>query len=294
MAILSIAEKKPRLLHGLDEARSRRLQRLDQAFDDSHDRTVFGHLAVIPNSLLFKFVQMMAHDFRHHLSALYASSEFLSMQCRDPLEGSDLLTDIRLAMDCMADQLESLLLFARTGHVFCPRPQSLTAVIEKTIQMVLPHADLYSVAIRSQLQSKIHGCVDEQRIGSAVFNLILNACQAAASRVPPGDREVIVALHDDGKDVFLRVTDNGPGVPPEMQNNLFRHFMWTGKNREMGLGLAIAKCVGQEHGGDVYLEMSSPGRTVFVLKIPKEHRHGMSDGRWTQFEAARRDKTQHC
>jgi signal transduction histidine kinase len=38
--------------------------------------------------------------------------------------------------------------------------------------------------------------------------------------------------------------------------------------RGLGLGLTIARCIAQEHGGDVYLEKSSPGKTVFALTLP--------------------------
>jgi signal transduction histidine kinase len=261
-------EKKLLSLCDIDEDWSRRVQRPDRDLVDHRGTTAIEHVATIPAARLLRFVRTMAHDFRHHLCALYASSEFLSMQCRDPSEGSDLLMDIRLAMDCITDQLESLLLFAKTGHAFCPRPQALAPLVEKAVRMIRPHADAYAVSIRCQIQTRAHGCVDEQRLGSAIFNLILNACQAAAAGALLGHREVVIALDNAGGNVFVRITDNGPGVPAEMRDNLFRHFMWTGKNRETGLGLAIAKCAAQEHGGDVYLELSHPGKTVFILKLP--------------------------
>ncbi len=234
---------------------------------DHGDRTDFQHPAVIPIDLLLRFVQTMAHDFRHHLCAVYAYSEFMSVQCDDPSEGSDFMADIRLAMDCMTDQLESLLLFAKTGHAFRPRRQSLARVIEQTVQMVRPHSEMHSVSVRSQIESDVLSYIDERRLGSAIFNLVLNACQAAVA--PLGRREVVIALQSDLRGALVRFTDNGPGVPCEMRDELFRPFTTVGKNRRIGLGLTIAKCVAQEHGGDVYLEQSHPGKTVFVLKLPK-------------------------
>ncbi len=250
-------------IHVLDES----LRSPGRSPADHRDRTELQHPTAIPIDRLLRFVQTMAHDFRHHLSAIYAYSEFMSVQCSDPSEGSDFMTDIRVAMDCMTDQLESLLLFAETGHGFRPRSQSLARVIEQAVQMAHPHSEMHSVSVRSQIESDALGCVDGNRLCSAIFNLILNACQAAAA--PLGHREVIIALHDDKRGTFVRITDNGPGVPCEMQDELFRPFTRAGKNRRVGLGLTIAKCVAQEHGGDVYLELSRPGKTVFVLKLPK-------------------------
>jgi signal transduction histidine kinase len=230
-------------------------------------RTALQHPGAIPVARLLRFAQMMAHDFRHHLSAVYAYSEFMSMQYPDPSEGADFLAEIRLAMDGMTDQLDSLLLFAESGDTFRPRRQSLVRVIDQAVQMARPHADVHSVSVRCLIHSEVFGWVDGSRLGSAIFNLILNACQAAAAL--PGHREVLIALHDDQENVFVRVTDNGPGVPGEIREDLFRPFMRAGKHSGKGLGLTIAKHVAQEHGGDVYLEVSHPGKTVFALKLPK-------------------------
>jgi signal transduction histidine kinase len=258
-------EPSPRI-HVLDESGTQTIQCPGRTPVDHRDRTDCQHPEPIPVARLLPFVQMMAHDFRHHLSAVYAFSEFMSVQCSDPVDGWEFMTDIRLAMDCMTDQLESLLLFAETGHVFRPRRQSLAPVIERAVQMVRPHSEMNSVSVRSQIESDTLGCVDCKRLCSAIFNLLLNACQAA---VPLDHREVVIALHDDQKNVFVRVTDNGPGVPDEIRKDLFRPFMQAGRKRRIGLGLSIAKYVAQEHGGDAYLELSRPGKTVFVLKLPK-------------------------
>jgi signal transduction histidine kinase len=269
MTTHATTEREPLLVHDLHESRSWSLRRPGTIRVDHYEGTAFQHSAAIPSPSLLRFVQMMVHDFRHHLSAVYANSEFLSAQCHDLSEASDLLAEIRLAMDCITDQLESLLLFAEVGRVFCPRRQPLARVIEQAVQMARPHSDALSVSILSQIQSDVRGCVDGQRLASAIFNLILNGCQAAADGAALGRREVVIALYDDGRDAFVRVTDNGPGVPSEMRGSLFQPFMRAGKYRGMGLGLAIAKCVAEEHGGEIYLELSNPGKTVFALKLPK-------------------------
>jgi signal transduction histidine kinase len=174
-------------------------------------------------------------------------------------------------MDSITERLESLLLFVKTGQAFSARRQSLGRVIERAIEMTHPHSNVRSVSILRQIQSEVCGCVDGERLSSALFNLLLNACQVAAGGAPSCRREVVIALYEDRNDVFVRVTDNGPGVPREIQEALFRPFMLAGEHRGTGLGLSIARCVAQEHGGDVYLEQSRPGKTVFVLKLPKGH-----------------------
>ena len=252
--------------HAIDESEPSALRRPGKIPVDHRGRANLRHSTAIPIARLLRFVQMMSHDFRHHLSVVYAYSELMSTQCLDPSEGAAFLAEIRLAMDCMTDQLESFLLFAETGHEFRPRHQSLARVIEQAVHMARPHLDMHSVSFLSQIQSDAFGWVDDKRLCSAIFNLILNACQAAS---PLGSGKVVIGLHDAPDGIFVDVMDNGPGVPCEIRADLFRPFVHAGTNRRIGLGLTIAKCVAQEHGGDVYLELSHPGKTIFVLKLPK-------------------------
>ncbi len=72
------------------------------------------------------------------------------------------------------------------------------------------------------------------------------------------------------------MTDDGPGIPPELQPTLFERFVrgdssrarGTGGAASTGLGLAIVDAVTTAHGGQVRLE-SKPGRTRFVITLPR-------------------------
>jgi signal transduction histidine kinase len=214
-----------------------------------------------------RVIYSMVHDFRHHLSTAYANSEFLSNRTVNPVDADELLGEIRLAIDCMTGQLDSLLVFAQTGRSLRTCCQPLAPIVEKAIQMVRSHPDTQCVHLTSKIRTRIECNVDENKLCSAIFNLVLNACQAAS--VAAGDQMVVVELGHEGNDIFVRITDTGPGIPQAMRPTLFIPFMRYGDKPGTGLGLAIARCVAEEHGGNVYLERSSPGRTSFVLHFPK-------------------------
>jgi signal transduction histidine kinase len=214
-----------------------------------------------------RVIYSMVHDFRHHLSTAYANSEFLSNRSVDPVEADELLGEIKLAIDCMTEQLDSLLLFAQTGPSLRTRCQPLEPIVEKAIQMVRSRPDTKCVHLTSEIRTRVEGNVDGDRLCSAIFNLVLNACQAAS--VAAEDQTVVVELCHEGSDIFVRITDTGPGVPQALRPTLFIPFMRYGDKPGTGLGLAIARCVAEEHGGNVYLERSCPGRTTFVLQFPE-------------------------
>jgi signal transduction histidine kinase len=96
-------------------------------------------------------------------------------------------------------------------------------------------------------------------------NLIDNAIDAA----PEGGLIRIEAAGDSVTSAAVRVIDNGPGVPPEIQSRIFEPFFTTKPvGQGTGLGLDIVeRIVVQQHGGKVELE-SQPGRTVFTVRLP--------------------------
>jgi two-component system OmpR family sensor kinase len=114
---------------------------------------------------------------------------------------------------------------------------------------------------------------DEHRLHQVLANLMSNAAKHT-----PKDTVVTVALAagEAPGTVELSVTDDGPGIPPELQPTLFERFVRgdsaraRGANRaaSTGLGLAIVDAVTTAHGGRVRLE-SKPGRTRFVITLPQ-------------------------
>ncbi len=82
-----------------------------------------------------------------------------------------------------------------------------------------------------------------------------------------------VGLADHGTEVELQVADDGPGVPEELQSEIFDRFVRSDDGRARtaggtGLGLAITHAVAAAHHGRVELD-SRPGRTVFRVTVPR-------------------------
>ena len=69
----------------------------------------------------------------------------------------------------------------------------------------------------------------------------------------------------DGEWVRVEVTDNGPGVPPEKQAEIFRPFVSTKGSRGTGLGLAVSRKILREHGGDIVLRSEVGKGSTFSL-----------------------------
>jgi signal transduction histidine kinase len=105
-------------------------------------------------------------------------------------------------------------------------------------------------------------------IGQVLTNLINNAYDAAHS-VPGGWVKCIVV--EDSETVSFRVSDNGPGIPAEIQEKIMQPFFTTKEvGKGTGLGLSISKGIVAQHQGQLYLDTKSV-QTCFVVTLPKVH-----------------------
>jgi signal transduction histidine kinase len=218
-------------------------------------------------AMIGTMVQFISHDLRHHLSAVYAGAEFMSNERVLPLDREGLMEEVGTAIHTMTGLLDSLLLFAETGRALHPHRGSINLLMERALAMVRPHPDAGEVEIVVRDMPSIEGWMDCKRLGSAIYNLLLNACQAARRGLPP--RRVEIALSQDSSLIHLRIRDSGPGVPEAIRETLFQPFVSHGRGNGIGLGLTIAEQGAREHGGLLCLEESRPGRTVFALHLSK-------------------------
>jgi signal transduction histidine kinase len=109
--------------------------------------------------------------------------------------------------------------------------------------------------------------MDAKKVERAIYNLLLNACQAArrGSLIP----RVRLAFEETDDKIRVFVIDNGGGVAEPIRRTLFDPFVSEGRQSGIGLGLTLANLIAQEHGGSVTLEESSPGKTIFCLCLDK-------------------------
>jgi two-component system sensor histidine kinase KdpD len=110
--------------------------------------------------------------------------------------------------------------------------------------------------------------VDPMQMDQVFTNLIENAVRHA-----PDGSEIDVAFDIAGTMVRARVTDRGPGIPPEERDRVFEAFYRGGVSPERpgsGLGLAIVRAIVLAHGGRVWIEEPDGGGTAVVLEVPIE------------------------
>ena len=102
--------------------------------------------------------------------------------------------------------------------------------------------------------------LDRAQIYRVLVNLMRNAAEA-------GVKTIRLTTDRQGAMTRLRVSDDGPGLPLRVQDNLFKPFTSSGRYGGTGLGLAIARDLIRAHGGDLVLEQTGPRGTVFCMDL---------------------------
>jgi signal transduction histidine kinase len=198
---------------------------------------------------------------------MYANAEFMSSERISQSEREELMQEVQTAVQGMTDMLDSLLLFTQTGRTLHLEFESIALVIQRAVGMVRSHPGTRDVEIILSGLSSLEAWVDAKKLGRAVYNLLLNACQAAKR----GDRpaKVTLNLSEDAQAIHLRIVDNGPGVPETIRHTIFLPFVSEGRESGTGLGLTLAQQIAQEHGGSISLAETPEGCTIFTITLPK-------------------------
>ncbi len=219
-----------------------------------------------------RMANSVSHDLRHYLASVYANAEFLTNPRLSDDERNELFNEIRLAVHGTTDLIDSLLVFSRSSS---GAPQSavlLSQVLDRAIALVRAHPDAQGVQVRTLpcTPEDTEVQADAPQVERAIFNLLLNGCQA--SRGSSGERCVTVQIETEAPMVRLQVLDQGAGVADDIREILFEPFVSQGKQNGTGLGLTLAHAIAQEHGGYVKLLRSRPGETIFIMAVAQAGR----------------------
>ncbi len=128
--------------------------------------------------------------------------------------------------------------------------------------------ELSGVRVTVSVAQTINLYADRDQIFRVLANLIRNALEALREADPPvAEPAIDVTARQEGENAIIKVSDNGPGVPANLRETLFKAFQTSSKSDGNGLGLVIAAELVRAHGGDIRLDDTAPG-AAFIVKLP--------------------------
>ncbi|MBO0924742.1 HAMP domain-containing histidine kinase [Cellulomonas sp. zg-ZUI199] len=233
-----------------------------------------------------RFVADASHELRTPLASIRGYTELVRRSPEElPADARAALARVESEATRMSALVDDLLLLARldAGRPLERAPVDLAALAVDAVAdaHVAGPEHVWRLDLPGQGDESVQGDPDvpDDEVGTLTvlgddhrLRQVLGNLTSNARRHTPAGTHVTVAVRRDGDDVVVSVTDDGPGVPPELRDRLFERFARGDESRNRaagstGLGLAIARAVVTAHGGTLTCE-SAPGRTSFVVRVP--------------------------
>ncbi len=218
-----------------------------------------------------ELIRNLAHEIKNPLGGLRGSAQLLEGELEQSALGRSRIHELREYTQVIikeADRLQALMDRMLTPHRM-PRVEALGLheVLERVRSLVRAE---FGVEIGRDYDPSLPEMLgDREQLIQAVLNIARNAAQAGARRVvfrTRAVRQITILRRRHKLALELRVVDDGPGVPEEIQDRIFNPLV-SGREGGTGLGLSLAQTFVHYHQGVVEFE-SRPGRTIFRILLP--------------------------
>jgi signal transduction histidine kinase len=215
----------------------------------------------------------VAHEVNNPLMAIASHAELRLADATLPAEQRSEMQNILRQAQRAAKLLRGLLRFVRAGEKRTATV-NMNDVVRSAIDLVSYRFMTDEITIAGRLDPLLPPVVgDANRLEQVIINLLSNALEALRAVKPPRRLAVDSFTDDEGEGargarVCVTVTDNGPGVAPEIAERLFRPFTSTKGRRGTGLGLYISRQLVREAEGELdIVKLTEPG-TRFLVWLP--------------------------
>jgi signal transduction histidine kinase len=213
-----------------------------------------------------EFISNASHELRTPLTSLGGYLELVDEGGLEPEVRDEFLREMRRQVDRLTKLAADLLDLSRLdagGTAIAREPVDLAAAVADVMHESDPVARRSGTVLDLEQAPALWALGDELRVRQVVRALVDNAL-----RHTPRGTHVTVSCQLEGERAVIRVWDDGPGIPPGDQEQVFERF-WRGPGAAAsgsGLGLAIARELASRMGGSLTVR-SRPGSTVFVLGL---------------------------
>jgi heavy metal sensor kinase len=213
-----------------------------------------------------RFVADVSHELRTPLTTLQGNLDLIRRYGADAISLEAMESELKRMTRLVGD----LLLLAQADSGRLPLQESVVD-LDTLIVEVYHQTKVLSQGVKVRLTppepARVKG--DPDRLKQVLLNLVTNAI-----KYTPEGGEVVLSLTVEGGYAFLRVSDNGIGIPKEDLPYIFERFYRVDKARErqiggVGLGLSIAKWIVEAHHGRIWAESEVGKGSTFTVQLPR-------------------------
>jgi signal transduction histidine kinase len=215
----------------------------------------------------------LAHEIRNPLGVIKGSADMLS---RKVAASEPLVAELAGYISSEVNRLNALVVrfldFARPSKLEL-RPERISEIVDRAIEASTASVHNTGVKIERQYAPDLPEIPADAQLCEQVFvNLITNALQAMQAQAGSAEKTLRIAIKREVSNsepgVAVFVEDTGPGIPPELREQIFNPF-FTSKKDGVGLGLSIVAKIVDDHRGTIRLEDNTPRGARFHVFFPQ-------------------------
>jgi signal transduction histidine kinase len=214
----------------------------------------------------------LAHEVKNPLSTMSVTLQLMAEDFAQPgspveqrtLKRAKLLLGEVRRLDGIVNDFLKL---AR-GYELQPVGVDADLLIREMLRLLEPETSRHGISVRFHPDPDAREVLaDPAFLRTALMNLVVNAQQVMAGR----GGELLIETRGHERDVEIRITDTGPGIPPELQEKVFQPWFST-RPGGTGLGLPMARRIVEELGGELTLHSEVGRGTRFTVRLPRAPR----------------------
>ncbi|HSB74735.1 MAG TPA: ATP-binding protein, partial [Terriglobales bacterium] len=220
-----------------------------------------------------KLAAVVAHEINNPLSSILTYAKLLRTWMERPAGGRDKREEAEQCLELIAaesrrcgDLVKNLLTFSRTQPINLQAVE-LAPVVNRCYRLVQHQLELNNIQWQAEIAPGLPAVIcDAAQIEQVLLALTMNAVDAMPRG---GNLWVSAAASADGRQLELRVRDDGCGIAPEILPQIFEPFLTTKESGlGVGLGLAISRSIVERHGGSIEAQSEVGRGTTFTLRLP--------------------------
>lgn len=220
-----------------------------------------------------RLIRVLAHEIMNSIAPITSLSDtLLSLHKNDDpeIEASQLKENTINGLHVISETGKGLISFVESYRKFTriPKPEreyvDMNEFIHRMVILCSMEPYFENVTIDTEIHPEnVKVFADPNMLGQVLLNIMKNAIQAMQGKE---NSKLHVRVEAAANQTQIKITDNGPGIEPEILNEIFVPFFTT-KTEGTGIGLSIARQIMRTHGGNIKVS-SIPGKeTTFTLSL---------------------------
>jgi signal transduction histidine kinase len=214
-------------------------------------------------------VSGVAHELNNPLNNISLTAETMMEDIeelsREELKGY--VHDVFIQSERAHNIVENLLDFARARRSTEMEKLDLIQIVKGSIKLIANQLRVNNIKLHQDIPDGILYIKGNlSKLEQILVNIILNAIQAMKDS---GTLTISIKPDTENKNIFIKISDTGPGIPEENLKNIFEPFFTTKPvGKGTGLGLSVTRTLVAEHNGEIKIESKLGVGTTFIIILP--------------------------